>query len=271
MQVEVKSIRKTEANKVAAGIPVRDVVLVTDVELVFVPTNEFESYEGIITLVTDKGKQYFKPILISDTEKIEVGDLVFNSNGSIKIHNIEDQIEADFVNNINNKDVFKILALPENFNPKHLKMMESGELKEGKYSVECEEVKWATVKKDTKWIYAGHRLKVNRVNLQSNKYRPEDGRELDLSLIGSEFEKSRDYKNTYIYEKDLDLETEKTVIKFEDSKYIVLHSEPAKMYTLDQVKKIAYRSAVYGFNYAKDDSLGLGLFEQHNDFFNRNI
>lgn len=69
--------------------------------------------------------------------------------------------------------------------------------------------RYVTVKPDTRWIYAGARLKVHSVYMEEGQFdEPGTGRHLRLSLIGTEFE----YRNggvqttTVIQEKDLILE-----------------------------------------------------------------
>jgi hypothetical protein len=70
--------------------------------------------------------------------------------------------------------------------------------------------RYAIVKKDTNWIYAGHRLKVDSVYIEHNKWSPERGRKLRLSLLGTEWGKSgnnpKGYSSTVIDEIDLILE-----------------------------------------------------------------
>ncbi len=62
--------------------------------------------------------------------------------------------------------------------------------------------KYATVKPNTTWIYAGHRLKVESVYMQESHFdEPGSGRYLRLSLRGTAFESK--HKNTVIQEKDL--------------------------------------------------------------------
>lgn len=66
--------------------------------------------------------------------------------------------------------------------------------------------KFVTVKSTTNWIYKGQRFKVNGVKYEVSKFAPEYGRTLEISLIGTEFEKSKGYKYTFIPESDLILE-----------------------------------------------------------------
>jgi hypothetical protein len=66
--------------------------------------------------------------------------------------------------------------------------------------------RFATVKADTKWIYAGHRFKVKDLYMESNRFAPERGRSLRISLEGTKFETEKGYKSTVIDEIDLILE-----------------------------------------------------------------
>jgi hypothetical protein len=67
--------------------------------------------------------------------------------------------------------------------------------------------RYATVKFDTKWIYAGHTFKVDSVYMESNRFAPERGRSLRLSLSGTKWGKSeqnpKGYTSTVIDEIDL--------------------------------------------------------------------
>jgi len=63
--------------------------------------------------------------------------------------------------------------------------------------------KYATVKPETKWIYAGYKLKVDSVYTEAYHKAPERGRALRLSLEGTKFQVERGYKSTVIDEIDL--------------------------------------------------------------------
>lgn len=77
----------------------------------------------------------YKPILISRTERIEVGDWVWDklTNEIFQIPDLEVYKEATTF-----LSVFKILALPEHFSSAQLQDIVDGKLKEGKCLVECE-------------------------------------------------------------------------------------------------------------------------------------
>lgn len=114
-------------------------VLVADAELVLV---ECKPEEALI--VFGKPNQNLKPILISRTEKIEVGGWVYVPDSYEKIMKVGDgQLEISLSRILNPdeedpKEVFKILALPEHFSPEHLQMIVDGKLS-GKVVVECEQ------------------------------------------------------------------------------------------------------------------------------------
>ncbi len=82
-----------------------------------------------------KQAQYIKPVVISRTEEIEIGDKVFSVINN-KIIGIHTQFDADSVNK--SQELFpKILVLPEQFSSEHLESIKSGELKEGAINVKC--------------------------------------------------------------------------------------------------------------------------------------
>lgn len=123
-------------------------VLVTDAKLVLVECNRYEALlrkahgEGQYWILLNSNgwlnddDKFYKPILISETEKIEVGDWMLSHN----------RIICQAANNIlvNMKSVdgarcYKVLSLPEHFSPQQLQMIVEGKLKDGdKMLVECE-------------------------------------------------------------------------------------------------------------------------------------
>lgn len=126
-------------------------VLVTDAELVLVGLNTIP--KGILWLegrnifeAVEKNfgeakssdpRKYITSILISRTEKIEVGELVYLVKDKViteSNHNLEHYEDYEVMRNY-----CKILALPEHFSPKHLQAIVDGKLKEGKCLVECNE------------------------------------------------------------------------------------------------------------------------------------
>lgn len=91
--------------------------------------------------------KYYKPILISETEKIEVGDWAYN----LKTKELKQATTQDGAI-LSGMTWCKVLALPEHFSPKHLQAIVDGKLKDGdKVLVECE-------KKDYRgdWDYVGN-------------------------------------------------------------------------------------------------------------------
>lgn len=81
-----------------------------------------------------KGR-YVKPILISETEKIEVGDWYYFDGGEVKnLLQLKEPMTYT-------EERYKILALPEHFSPKHLQAIVDGKLKDGSIVLlECEEI-----------------------------------------------------------------------------------------------------------------------------------
>lgn len=80
--------------------------------------------------------QYLKPIIISETEKINVSDWYIHL-GYNKLY----QATRENVNELQKVEVVKILALPEHFSPKYLQTIIDGKMKDGdKVLVECENI-----------------------------------------------------------------------------------------------------------------------------------
>jgi hypothetical protein len=123
----------------------------------------FNKYLGDSLVIHDNkygaGRKYFKPIIISETEKIEVGAWMYN----IKNHVIRRCDEMDCVFN-DDKDWFKIIALPEHFSPKHLQAIVDGKMKDGdKVLVECEFFENAALSKIAS-VPNGMHIKLNSSN-----------------------------------------------------------------------------------------------------------
>ncbi len=103
--------------------------LVTDAELVLVVCEEVK-YAILHNIINRNGK-FFKPILISRTEKIEVGDWITDGKRIA-------QVNVLTIDDPNRDKHSKILALPEHFSQQQLQDIVDGKLKEGKCLVECE-------------------------------------------------------------------------------------------------------------------------------------
>ncbi len=82
----------------------------------------------------------YKAIIVSEIEKIEVGDMYLRSGQIGELKDFEDNVK--YVNDRVGQFGFrKILALPENFSPEILKDIVDGKLKDGdEVFVECEEI-----------------------------------------------------------------------------------------------------------------------------------
>lgn len=137
-------VRKTETYKDSQGEHI-----VAKGKLVLIYIDKYFPEIGMIGsnnvhplfLWTNKHNQYTKdlleyqktkcvlPIIISETENIEVGDHYFHPfTQSINVCNTEN-VEA--INKSTLGKYLKILALPEQFSPKHLQAIVDGKLKDG--------------------------------------------------------------------------------------------------------------------------------------------
>jgi hypothetical protein len=108
MQIKVEHTRQIQI-----GNPIKNsYAIVTEGKLVLVDPSWSKAP---FTALIENGK----PILISETEKIEEDDLRYGVQGESKY--------------------YKVLALPEHFSPEQLQMIVDGKLKDGdKLLVECE-------------------------------------------------------------------------------------------------------------------------------------
>lgn len=96
-----------------------------------------ESHSKTLSVFDNSTKSFVKPIIISETEKIEVGDLYYWNGLIIKDHEVP-TTESTMRSKDFHKGAFKILALPEHFSPEQLQMIVDGKLKDGeKVLVEC--------------------------------------------------------------------------------------------------------------------------------------
>lgn len=173
MQIKVtntKIYKSTYGDKQYRDAP--NEVLVVEGKLVLVKCIAGDSllwqgYKGDLKLspyyTRDIKNKYYKPIIISETEKIEIGDWMYEAIG----HNIfKKEFERIYTSD------YKILALPEHFSPKHFQAIVDGKMKDGdKVLVECEEKGDISVtetdknNKPEQWVY----LKIKCIKLnQSN-------------------------------------------------------------------------------------------------------
>jgi hypothetical protein len=131
-------ILSRETNKTNYGFDQKvESVSVTEGKLVLIPCVVGINGLGVVV----DGKHYHS-IIISETEKIEVGDDYYDIITK-KIAKCEEQDISDYFNDLSIKRTrFKILALPEHFSHEHLQMIVDGKLKDGdKVFVECEWIK----------------------------------------------------------------------------------------------------------------------------------
>ncbi len=134
MQIKVKN---SKTHKIYSDLDSKSVMaetIVAEAKLVLIPL----ALPKTIHEVCIKGN-YYKPLLVSETEKIEDNgrEWFYDSiNSSIQkadifMMSLEEQLS---------RGLYKTLALPEHFSPKHLQAIVDGMLKDGdKVLVECEE------------------------------------------------------------------------------------------------------------------------------------
>jgi hypothetical protein len=125
-------VKHTESLKTSQGD-----VIVTKGKLILIKCESPKNEDEQTKLIEQKSKYsynvggWFKPIIISEIEEIEVGYKVFNKfTFNIKLADKDDLLIKDAW--------FKVLAMPENFSPKHLQAITDGKLKDGdEVWVEC--------------------------------------------------------------------------------------------------------------------------------------
>lgn len=188
----------------------------------FVNENEVPVVEGKLVLVgkrefvnlsTDIDWETIKPIIISETEKIEDGDYAYHKslNRYGKVTNIttatqgirDIKIEGELYHDLSSENNFaKILVLPEQFSPKHLQDIVDGKIKDGdRVMIEIEEGKDFTIKNC------------------------KHGNECDcIGMCNLPFDQ---------------------VIKLNSEGHVILHKDVEKTYTKEEVKEIATSWARY--------------------------
>jgi hypothetical protein len=160
MQIKVTDTKMHRT--IGKYLPVDKDVPVAEGKLILIQAKEdsllaFNQYNGEYYILPEKGArlkmpaQYLKPIIISETEKIEVGDWYLHYNSGTKEYTLF-RADSIFENGNNPNDIDsrgnilpygnkKVLALPEHFSPKILNQIVNGELKDGDgVLLECEEI-----------------------------------------------------------------------------------------------------------------------------------
>lgn len=140
MEIKVKNTKIHVA--IPLGKSMHHYIPVTEAKLVLVSAKEdavlaFNQYRGEYYIIPNKGDRlkmpcsYLKPILISETEKIEEGEWSYSIfHGSVFQSNFKDGPSGGH----------KVLALPEHFSKEQLNMIVEGKLKDGdKVYVECKD------------------------------------------------------------------------------------------------------------------------------------
>lgn len=145
-------VRKTETYKDSQGehIVVKGKLLLIYIDKYFPEIGMIGSNNvHPLFLWTNKHNQYTKdlveyqktkcvlPIIISETENIEVGDRYFHPfTQNIHVCNTEN---IEFIKNSTSDKYLKILAIPEQFSPKHLQAIVDGKLNSGdEVYIKCE-------------------------------------------------------------------------------------------------------------------------------------
>lgn len=82
---------------------------------------------------------YHSPIIISETEKLEVGDAWINlKDSTLGIHYSATEYDVNYINERSLSHCKKIIVLPEQYSPEHLQQWVDGKIKENdKVLVEC--------------------------------------------------------------------------------------------------------------------------------------
>jgi len=112
-------VKKEKAHRTTYGE-----VAVAEGTLVLIDVSSSSTAFPIKLLVITENEIY-KPVVISEMEEIEVGDLWLNTVDTT-IQRFTESVREHF-NNYGKK----ILALPENFSPKHLQAIVDGKMKDG--------------------------------------------------------------------------------------------------------------------------------------------
>jgi hypothetical protein len=156
---------------------------------------------------------YYKPIIISETEKIEVGDWYLHYNSGTKEYTLF-RADSIFENGNNPNDIDlrgnilpygnkKVLALPEHFSPKHLQAIVDGKMKDGdKVLIECENIGYYS-HNDDKTIPLDKGIKLNSSNhIILHKIEEKMYNEKDVILIVSKFiRKELDNKTIHFFDR----------------------------------------------------------------------
>lgn len=228
--------------------------LVTEGKLVLVPAINtdkvilFKEKNGVFhvdKISLDRPYSMWKPIIISETEKIEVGDAWFNIKNPDFIHYSATEQEVLIINNQYKESCKKILTLPEHFSPKHLRAIVDGKLKDGdKVLIECE---IQTIKMDYKGV---------------------DSRG-DYKWFCPKCGKGGSYMGTgdvHCY----DSNCVDKVIKLNSQFHITLHKVEEKMYTREGVREII-TEAIKDCEREELDWHESGVYTNLNNWFEQNV
>lgn len=144
--------------------------VVVPAKLIFVKADKDEEHKDYVSSNQKEGfGELEKPILISETEEIEIGDTIYNSHTG--------DILKGWTNDHVNDWWYKVLALPEYFSDKHLQAIVDGKMEEGEVLVKCEVMEEPVT--DGQWRkyteYKIHLDQQNRVTLFPAKQSVQQG------------------------------------------------------------------------------------------------
>lgn len=221
-----------------------------------------------------------KPTIISETEKIEVGDWVFVNDlphdppsifkalkieqGHLSVHSKVWISDKDYIVLVLCK---KVIALPEHFSPKHLQAIVDGKIKDGdKVLVECEK----NIKYNKIWWCEEHKpVKYKNLSnvIPTSIYQEGDSKGLHykvhIALPTGEMKVNLD---------EIEIEeNNQMIIKLNQSNHITLHKVEEKMLPMNKVK-IACERAFHGIIvFPGDTTLFSEWWKEHQKWFEQNV
>jgi len=160
--IKVENVRVERLVKNLIGGNAVD-VLVTDAKLLLIEDRNGEYISCLQANLPDTigYRGFCKPIWISETEKSQNGDWVYNSDTK-KIF-IRDS--SDYLDSVDYDFLFKILVLPEHNSPEILQMIVDGQLKDGdKKLIECENKVLQSGSGQINFTISENRIKLNSSN-----------------------------------------------------------------------------------------------------------
>lgn len=158
--------------------------------------------------------RFFKPILISRTEKIEVGDWAYDAREHkiIKsMFNLEPYEDFEVM-----KYFHKILAIPKHLSPSQLQDIVDGKLKESKVVVECEHIE----------VLPNHRKENQHWEMVGLARQDNDMKDAEKHT-----KLARLYQTGESYSR----------IKLNSSNHVTIYPVEEKMYTREEIRTILHK------------------------------